>query len=383
MSKPVRVAMVVGKMKGGGVESTVMEYLRHVERNQVRMTFLIDSDSTLVPEDEIREYGDLIYIPPFRRQIAYQRTLSRAFRERQFDIVHCHISTLSVFPLWVAWKAGIPVRINHAHTTAGKGEWKRNALKYALRPFAPAFATELCACSEFAGRWMYGKRRKFTVMCNAIDFNFPLYAYREETRRDVRRELGLESALVIGHVGRFMPQKNHMFLLDIFKEIRETRPDAKLLLIGSGERETEIRRKAESLGLTDAVLFMGQRSDVFRLYQAMDVFIMPSLYEGKPLTPMEAQYAGLPVIMSDVITRETTVDEHLARYVPLSESASAWAAQALELYETRKGRRGEPLELVSHKSEYPYVGPEHLTDWYLKLAGRRTAPEMSEGARTK
>ena len=371
MSKPIRVAMVVGKMKGGGVESIVMEYLRHVERNQVRMTFLIDSDSTLVPEAEIREYGDLIYIPPYRRQIAYQRTLERIFAENQFDIAHCHISTLSVFPLLAAWKAGIPVRINHAHTTAGKGEWKRNALKYALRPFAPAFATELCACSEFAGRWMYGNNRKFTVMCNSVDFTAPLYAYNEGARQETRRELGLDSAFVIGHVGRFAQQKNHSFLLDIFKEIRETRPEAKLLLIGSGERETEIRRKAESLGLTDAVLFLGQRSDVPRLYQAMDVFIMPSLYEGLGMTTLEAQYAGLPVIMSDVIPQETTIDRRLAQYISLSESASVWAARALELYETRKGRRAEPLEVVSYKSEYRYVGPEDLTDWYLELAGRQ------------
>jgi len=308
------------------VEAIVMSYIEAINCNKVHFTLLVDSDSTLVPEETIRSYGsDLVYIPPYQHPLAYQNALFHLFKERHFDIVHAHINTMSVFPLFAAWRAGIPIRIVHNHSTAGHGQWRKNILKYMLRPFAKIFATQLCACGQYAGEWLFGKKTPFLIMPNSIDFNGAAYEYNPQLREEMRRELGLEGCLVVGHVGRFIPEKNHTFLVDVFTRIHQVEPKSKLLLVGSGNLMPSIKRKVMALGLDDAVIFAGQRSDVPALYQAMDIMLMPSLYEGKPLVPMEAQIAGLHVIAANNISKEIILREDLVHFISLKESAETWA----------------------------------------------------------
>jgi glycosyltransferase EpsF len=292
---------VIGSIAKGGVEAVVFNYYRTIDRERVQFDFIIDEDSPNEIPNDIQELGCRVYkIPSYRHLPAYMKSLKRIFAEGQYRIVHSHMNTLSVFALSAAKRAGVPVRSAHSHSTAGKGEFARNIMKYALRPFSRVCPTHLFACSEYAGRWLFGDRAfekgEVTVIRNAIDTS--KFRFNAQTRERVRRELGVTDKLVIGHVGRFMPQKNHTFLLDIFAEVHRKKPDSVLLLIGDGELRQAMEEKAEWLGLGDSVMFLGARDDVHELYQAMDEFVLPSLYEGLAVVRVEAASAGLPCLVS-------------------------------------------------------------------------------------
>lgn len=311
MEQPIRVAQVLNRMDSGGVEAVVMNYYRHIDRKQVQFDFYFAKDSVFPQREELEKMGAGIYpIPSYTKVFSYHRVLHHAFKRGNYQIVHAHLSTMSVFPLFAAWRAGIPVRICHNHSTAHWGEGKKTLLKYLLRPFAKIFATDYFACGEKAGRWMYGnrcfERGRVHVMPNAIDTK--KFAYDEEAKRCLRAELGIpQDAFVLGHVGRFMYQKNHAFLLRVFQRLLSSRQDAWLLLIGEGERMKLIRSEVEKMGIEGKVRFTGTRSDVAKLYSAMDVFCLPSFYEGMPVVALEAQANGLPCLFSDRMTKEVVL----------------------------------------------------------------------------
>lgn len=315
-------------MNYGGVEMVVMNYYRHIDRTKVQFDFFALEGSAVPQREEIERLGGRVYIvPKYTHLSAYEKEIIRLFKQNQYKIVHSHMNTLSVFSLWGAKKAGIPNRIAHNHSTAGKGETKKNIIKYALRPFAKIYPTKLCACSQYAGEWLYGKNTEFQVFNNAIDLS--RYSYDPQKAATVRKELGLEDKLVVGHIGRFCYQKNHDFLIDIFNEIHKQRQEAVLLLIGEGELEQDIRNKVKKLGLTDSVRFMGKQKDTSKFYQAMNCFVLPSRYEGLPVVGVEAQAAGVPCVMADVVTPETKILESTA-FVSPEESAVNWAMAVLE-----------------------------------------------------
>lgn len=190
MTEPVRVAQVVGKMVGGGVEAVVMNYYRHIDRSKVQFDFLVDSDSTLVPRDEIESLGGRVFeIPPYQHIAEYQRELQRLFKQEGWKIVHSHINALSVFPLRAAKKAGVSVRIAHSHSTSGKGEYAKNALKAVLKTQSNRYPTHRFACSQFAGEWLFGKAAHFEVVYNAIDLD--RFRFNAEARAQARADLGL------------------------------------------------------------------------------------------------------------------------------------------------------------------------------------------------
>ena len=304
MSEPIRVAQVMGKMMGGGVAQVVMNYCRHIDRERVQFDFLVDADSALVPRDEIESLGGrVIVIPPYQHPIAYQRELVHLFQQERWQIVHSHINALSVFPLRAAKRAGVPVRIAHSHSTSGKGEYAKNAMKAVLKRFSKTYPTHRMACSRYAGEWLFGKGTDFEILYNAIDLS--RFFFDLDVRARARTDLGIaEDQFVIGHVGRFMPQKNHKFLIDVFAQIARQRDEAVLLLVGSGEDKALVETWVAERGVSDRVMFLGQRSDVEKLYQAFDAFVLPSLYEGLCLVGVEAQAAGLPCFLSMGIARE-------------------------------------------------------------------------------
>ena len=317
MTETIRVAQVVGKMVGGGVEAVVMNYYRHIDRNQVQFDFLVDADSTLVPREEIESLGGRVFeIPPYQHVVEYQRELQRLFKQEGWKIVHSHINALSVFPLRAAKRADVPVRIAHSHSTSGKGEYVKNALKAVLKTQSNRYPTHRFACSKFAGEWLFGKGANFEVVYNAIDL--------DRFRFNARADLGLVgNQFAIGHVGRFTAQKNHAFLIDVFTQVAKRRDDAVLLLVGTGEAGVSVKALVDERGLTDRVKFLGQRSDVNRLYQAFDAFVLPSLYEGLGLVGVEAQVSGLPCLLSDAITREVDVTGE-CKFLPI-DSPVVWA----------------------------------------------------------
>ena len=278
--EPIRIAQIVGKWLGGGVEAVVMNYYRHLDHDKIQFDFICDDDSTNIPYDEIEKLGGkVILIPPYQKVFKYQKELRRVLRDGKYKIVHSHINTLSVFPLYAAKKVGVPVRIAHSHSTTNKKEWKKNLLKQVLRPFSKKYATNYMCCSELAGRWLFGDKAydegKVYLLNNAIDLD--KFKYDKKIRDKKRKELGIkEDTIVIGHIGRFVAQKNHTFLIDIFNQFHKKEKNSILLLAGQGPLQEEIKNKVRELGLDDSVGFLGQRNDANELYQAFDVFLLPS-----------------------------------------------------------------------------------------------------------
>lgn len=284
VDEKIIIAHIMGKWNGGGVESVVMNYYRNIDRNKIQFHFLCDEDSTDIPYEEIEKLGGkVIVIPPYQKLFKYQKELYRIFKENNYKIVHSHINALSVFPLRIAKKAKIPVRIAHSHSTSNKKEWKKNILKMILRPLSKLYANNYFACTEYAGKWLFGKkvveRKELNVINNAIDLK--KFEFNENTRKALREELGIkDDTLIIGHVGRFMKQKNHEFLIEVFNEVYKKNQNTLLILIGQGPLLSEIKQKAINLNIEDKIKFIGQVTDVEKYYNIMDIFLFPSIYEG-------------------------------------------------------------------------------------------------------
>ena len=333
-SETLRVAHIMGKWVGGGVEAVVMNYYRHIDRSKIQFDFICDEDSTDIPYEEIESLGGKVIIcPPYQKLPRYIKDLKRIFKENNYQIVHSNINTLSVFPLYAAKRAGVSIRIAHSHSTTNKAEWKKNLLKQLLRPFSKLFATDYMCCSELSGRWLFGNKEydkgNVYLLNNAIDLN--KFKYDEKVRKSKRKEVNIDDdTLVIGHVGRFVKQKNHTFLIDIFNEIYKENNNSILLLIGQGPLEDEIREKVKKLNLENNIKFLGQRDDVNELYQAMDLFIFPSLYEGLGMVLIEAQCSGLPCVASTEVPEVAKVNGN-TYFIELEKPTDVWINKINEL----------------------------------------------------
>lgn len=327
-NKPIRVAQIIGKWVGGGVEVVIMNYYRHIDRSKIQFDFICDSDSTNIPYEEIKQLGGkVIIIPSYKKIFKYSKELIKILKENKYDIVHSNINTLSVFSLRCAKKAGVKVRIAHSHSTSNKKEWKRNIIKNILRPFSKVYSTNYFSCSELAGRWLFGNKTfdqgKVQIINNAIELDD--FKFNEDIRNKIRKELNIDrDTIVIGHVGRFVEQKNHQFLVNVFKQYNEENPNSILLLVGQGPLESEVKNQVKQLNLLNKVIFLGQRNDVNELYQAMDLFILPSLYEGLGMVLVEAQVAGLPCIASTKVPTEVKLSDKFC-FLNLNEGGIIWS----------------------------------------------------------
>lgn len=366
--EPVRVAQIMGKWVGGGVESVVMNYYRYIDRTKIQFDFICDDDSTNIPYEEIEKLGGkVILIPPYQKVFKYHNKLKKILKEGHYKIVHSHINTLSVFSLFAAKCAGVPVRISHSHSTTNKKEKKKNLLKQVLRPFSKLFATDYMCCSELAGRWLFGDKEydkgNVYLLNNAIDLD--KFKYNETLRKKKRKELGIkDDTLVIGHIGRFVAQKNHGYLIDIFNEIHKKNNNSVLLLAGQGPLMEEIKNKVKSLKLEKNVKFLGQRNDANELYQAFDVFLLPSLYEGLPVVGVEAQATGLLCELSNDMTKETKV-LNITKFMSLNNTPEEWADNILD--DVKKYKRIDTSKEMTAKNFNIKEEAKKLEEYYLDL----------------
>lgn len=350
-NKKIKVAEIIGKWVGGGLEQVVFNYTSRLDKNKFQIDYIIDEDSLFIPTEEIEKAGiNIIIVPPYQKIFDYQKSLIKIFKENQYDIVHSHENALSIFPLRAAKKAGIKVRIAHSHSTTNQKEKKKNALKQILRPFSKIYATDYMACSELAGRWLFGDKTfdqgKVYILNNAIDLS--KFKYNEEVRKNKRKELEIDDdTFVIGHIGRFVQQKNHTFLIDVFNEVQKKKANAKLILVGQGPLKDEIENKVKNLNLENKVVFLGQREDVDELYQAFDCFVLPSLYEGLGMVLIEAQASGLPCIASTEIPDIARVTEKL-KFVRLDENIDYWKNSILKLSDL-KNRKEDQLQDIQNR----------------------------------
>lgn len=363
--QPIRIAHVIGKWVGGGVESFIMNYYRNIDKSKVQFDFIIDSDSTSVPKKEIEKLGGkIIQIPPYQKIFNYISVLKRVLKENNYKIVHSHLNSLSVFPLYCAWKAKVPIRIAHSHSTTNNKEFKKNIIKNILKPFSKIFATNYFACSEHAGRWLFGNKtfenNKVILIKNAIEVK--KFKYDETVRNRIRKELNVENKLVLGHVGRFVEQKNHEFLIDLFYDIYKENDDAILLLIGNGPLESKIRNKVKKLQLDSAVKFLGIKDNVNEYMQAMDIFMFPSLYEGLGIVVIEAQASGLKSICSTDVPVEVK-NTDLVEFIDLNNK-SKWKESVLR---TQYKRNDKSLENIKNANYDIQQESEKLLEIYIKI----------------
>lgn len=346
----VRVLFFVDRMRVGGIQMLLVDLFRHFDPSQIQCELLLLDDGEAYDlEQQVRDMGILvhkltgIWVRKPNDYLRYCKAMKRFFQKHHdYNAVHMNSGPKNYFVLKYAKQYGIPVRIAHSHNTGFQTKskvqiWLGEAFKRPLRRAANIYL----ACSDLAGRWMFGDQmmqmRRVQVLPNGVDLD--RFRYSEEIRTKVRKELGITAdQLVVGNVGRFTPQKNHGFLIEIFAEIHRRRPDAVLLLAGIGELFDQTKDKAKALGLQGSVRFLGFRSDVTALTQAMDVFLMPSLYEGFPVTAVEAQAAGLPCVFSDTITREAKILDQV-EYVSLQSPATDWADRVLALAYTVERNR--------------------------------------------
>ena len=327
--EPIRILQVIGQMNRGGAESMIMNLYRAIDKNRVQFDFVEHFPSRTAYDDEIEKNEGVIYrCPQFtpKTVIRYIKWWNDFFssKGRQYHIIHGHIGSSAAIYLRIAKKHGL-YTIAHSHSAGYENNL--HGFFYRVLSFPTRYiADHYFACSKEAGISRYGKKvgndiQRCQVINNAI--NSKLFVYNQAIRDAYRAELGLEKhKIVIGHVGRFIPVKNHAFLLDLICELRKVIPDISLLLIGDGPLKPEIEEKSKDAGVDDITIFSGVRSDVAQLMQAMDFFVFPSLFEGLPVSLIEAQAAGLKCLCSDCITLDADVTGNCS-FLPL-DNLEVW-----------------------------------------------------------
>ncbi len=325
----IRVLQCVNNMHRAGLETMLMNYYRNIDRTKIQFDFLTHRPDRSDYDDEIESLGGKIFHAPRlypQNYPAYFSYMKIFFKEHpEYKIVHSHIDAMSYLPLLAAKKAGVPVRIAHSHNTSIDLDFK-----YILKRFFKSRINDVAnyrlACGEEAGRFLF-KKHEFEVLPNAVD------AQRFYFNRDVnitkKRELQVEDKFVVGHIGRISYQKNHKFLIDVFFEILKREKNAVLLLVGTGDKENRVKEQVRKLGIEEQVHLLGNRDDADELYQAMDVFVLPSLFEGIPVVGIEAQFSGLPCVFSDKVPNEVAFTDS-CRFLSLNMLPCDWAEQVLK-----------------------------------------------------
>lgn len=320
----IRVLQVVPNMHAAGLETLIMNMYRNIDRNKVQFDFLVHYKQRYFYDDEIEALGGKIYRLSFREDnniIKYLKDLDSFFSKHgEYKIIHGHMASTAYFYLRAAKKHNIPIRILHSHNNSTEKTLKGKIKKQMLK-LSTLYANKYFACSIVAGEFLFGKKN-FKVINNAINVEY--FAFDPKERALIRKELNIDDHLVLGHIGRFNTQKNHKFLLKVFAEFLKINPDTRLLLVGEGELENKIKIEISELGIENQVMLLGVRKDVNRIYQALDFFLLPSLFEGLPVVGIESQASGTVTIVSDKITELLKITD-LVSFLPLENGANFWA----------------------------------------------------------
>lgn len=317
----IRVLHIIAGLNNGGAEAYIMNMYRNIDRTKVQFDFLIRSKNGIY-EEEIKSMGGRIfYTSEYPRHFIKNKREVKDFfnKHKEYDIVHVHANALIYMTaIKLAKKNNIKCRIVHSHSVSSKNKIL-NILHFINKNNIKKYTTDCFACSTEAGKWMFGD--EFILKRNAVDLN--KFKPNTEIRKRVRDELNISDKFVIGHIGRFVEPKNHLFLIKLFKEYYESNPESVLLLVGGGPLESDIKELTDRYNITDAVKFLGFRNDVNEVLQAFDVFVFPSLFEGLPVSMIEAQVANIPCVLSSVISDEVMLTS-LMNKVSLDDSFMKW-----------------------------------------------------------
>ena len=342
----IRVLQIIGTLERGGAETFIVNLYRNIDRTKIQFDFAIYNEpSENSYYKEVVEMGGKVFLlPPKAKGILYNfKAIQKIIREHSYKIVWRHSDgCMGAIDLLAAKSAGASRTILHSHSSQTKGI--ELAVHYALKSFIGSFVTDRFACGNKAGHWMYG-RKPFNVIKNGIYVEN--FKYSHESRNQYRQEYQLQDKMVIGHVGRFHPVKNHQLIIDIFEKLMKQTSEVALVLIGEGELFAQIQELVKEKGLGKEVLFLGARSDIPELLQMMDVFVMPSLYEGFPVTLIEAQAAGLPCVVSSVISNEVDVTGNVS-FVDLDAPVDVWAEKIVEKRGSKTEDNTEKLKAAGY-----------------------------------
>ena len=359
------IIQILSKGANGGVESIIMNYCKLLYKD-FHFIFFIENESKIINKKTISEInGELFLIPSYKHIFKYIHELNQIFSSRNdISIVHSNLSTMSFLPLWLAKKAHIPIRISEAHSTDSKKEILRSSLKQLFKHFTNHYLTERFACSLLAAEFQYGKNYvnsdKVFILPNAIDLN--RFIFSEEKRMQLRIKLGIEKKdFVIGNIGRFVKQKNQKFLIDVLSQLSRNQ-SVKLVFIGSGELEKEIKKEVEKRNIQDRVIFIAPIQNIEDYYNIFDIFCLPSLYEGLPIVAIEAQANGLPVLLSDTITKECRINQNV--YFLKNTSIKSWEDSITRIREQKNTRQ---IKLSDFEPFNIYIQKEKLKRKYNEL----------------
>ena len=350
-------------MKRAGAETMIMQYLRQlVKDDRFEFSILVHGYDKGDYDDEIATFGVPIYHVPVRGKhpLTYTHEVINVLKTCPVDIIHCNMDSACGDFLTIAKECEIAIRIAHSHTTkfqAQKGIKK--LIGECSKRKIHNVATRRLACSQKAGQWLF-EGDSFEIVNNAIDLS--LYIPSKATRQRKRKELGLsEDAFVIGHIGRFCYEKNHRFLLQVFALLKKKRQNIKLLLVGTGNLMDDVKAYAKELEINSDVIFLGLRSDIPELLQVMDCFVLPSLFEGLPVSGIEAQAAGLPCLFADTITQEICMTDY-AKRLPLDDIGE-WVSALNQIPDKKNAgdaqaklrEKGYDIECEAHKLAECYL----------------------------
>ena len=361
--KKTKVLIVMGgsNMGYGGIESMVMNYYRHINKDNVQIDFVFFGDGEGLYDEELLSNGSRLFHLPIKSKHYFKS--KQAMRDllltEKYDVVHANLNAAGILEaMKMAKKCAVPMRVAHAHST---NHGTVNKIRWFLNDFARKnifkYSTHNFACSDIAGQWYYADRN-FTIVPNAVKTE--RFLFNQEARDRVRKENQCGDNLIVGHVGNLGYPKNQRFLLEVFARLVEKRTNAQLWLIGEGEEREELEEFAKTLNISSKVQFLGKRDDVHLLMQAMDVFVLPSLFEGFPVVVVEAVAADLPCVISDSITKMARLSDRV-RMVSLEDSIDKWVS---EIEEVSCQERQNTLELITEKGFNIAVEAKKLEHFY-------------------
>ena len=370
MSEPIRILNLFTIMNRGGAETMVMNYYRAIDKSKIQFDFMVHRQERGAYDDEIEALGGRIFrmCPIYPQYLfRYQQMLKEFFDNHpEYQILHSHMSELGYFAFKEAIKHNVPVRICHAHSSPNfKIESFKEKLKVLPREILARgmrkLSTDFFVCSKIAGDWLFGKKNenKFIMMNNAV--NASSFAYDKKTADKIKSEMKWKDKIVVGHVGRLIIPKNHTFLIDIFQQFHIKHPQSILVLVGDGDQRENICNKIKKLNLEDSIILLGFRSDTANLYKAFDIFVFPSLYEGLPVSLVEAQSAGLSCIVSNTISTQAQI---LSNYsiLSLKDSPEIWVN---EIEKHLHDKRENTIVNIKKAKFDIYSNAEWLTNFYL------------------
>lgn len=325
-----------------GMTSVIMNYYRNMDKTNMEIDFVVPNEITPEYRKELESNQAKVYcIPRKSNPIKYQKRLYEIMKENQYDVVHIHgNSATMMIELIPAKCAEIPVRIVHSHNTT----CSHMVVHKLLSPLFHKFYTHGFACGQDAGKWLF-QDREFVELKNGIDLE--KFAYNSSIREEYRNKIHADGRVVIGHIGNFIEQKNHTFLIDSYAKLVKQNKNYLLLLISDGVLLDEMKEKVHTLGIDENVLFLGKTTEAQNYLQAVDMFVLPSLHEGLPVVLVEAQAAGLPCLVADTVAREADLTNTL-KYIPIQEP-SVWASEMEKQAQALAGLDREKICIQWHK----------------------------------